>query len=391
MNRKPRLRVRGPEGKRPFLRGMLTHSLLKHGLTFKEAFAVANITRESLMNTASASGKDLELSTDELRDLVLNLVGDKYGEKRRRQLESRAPDVDPMIGQPEGPVPFSRGLLSQKLVGTGLDPHAAYEVAHEVWSKLRARPGAFIDEAELRRLERATLVSRHGEAFGQRYDTIDLLARTRRPIIILIGGATGCGKSTLAMEIAYRLGIRKVASTDMIREIMRKLLSPDILPSLHASSYRVMLPHPQADPAIAGFLEQCSRVEVGISASIRRAVLENFHLIVEGVHVVRPEVFAQEFEGKAIIVPIMLATMDRSVLESRFMRRSKEIASERHAKRYLTALDDIMRIQEYILDRADQQDIPIIQNISFDDAANELLGTVTDEIHRIVHEGKRGT
>ncbi len=45
-----------------------------------------------------------------------------------------------------------------------------------------------------------------------------------------------------------------------------------------------------------------------------------------------------------------------------------------------------MRIQEFILDRADQYDIPIIQNVSFDDAANELLRTVTDQIHKLIHE-----
>ena len=371
------------------MRGMLTHSLLKHGLPFKDAFAVANIARERLTELAEESGKDLELSTDELRRFVLRLVGETYGDERMQQLQSRPPETEPTIGHPEGQVPFSRGLLSQKLVGTGLDPRAAYEVAQEVWNRLRSRPGALILEGELRALERRILVERHGESFGQRYDTIDLIARSNRPIILLIGGATGCGKSTLALELAYRLGIRKVASTDMIREIMRKLLSPDILPSLHASSYRVAAVHPHDDPAIAGFLEQASRVEVGISASIRRAVLENFHLIVEGVHVVRPEVFVKEFEREAIIVPIILATMDRQVLESRFVRRGKELGGERRSKQYLTALDDIMRIQEFILDRADQYDIPIIQNVSFDDAANELLRTVTDQIHKLIHEEKR--
>jgi hypothetical protein len=45
MARKLRLIVSGPDGKRPFLRGILAHSLLQRGLTFKEAIAVANLTR----------------------------------------------------------------------------------------------------------------------------------------------------------------------------------------------------------------------------------------------------------------------------------------------------------------------------------------------------------
>jgi len=34
------------------------------------------------------------------------------------------------------------------------------------------------------------------------------------PIILLVGGATGTGKSTVATDVAYRLGITRVTSTD---------------------------------------------------------------------------------------------------------------------------------------------------------------------------------
>lgn len=383
MNRKPRLKVRGPDGRRPFLRGMLTHSLLKNGLTFKEALATANLTRQRLGEIADASGRDLEISTEELGAFVAQLVGETYGADRMHAMEAGPYQAEPTILHPEGPVPFSRGLLSQKLIGTGLDPRLAYEVAQEVWSHLRRAPNAQITENELRRIERSIVVERHGEDFGRRYDAIDHIAQTNRPIIVLLGGATGCGKSTLATEIAYRLGIRMIASTDMIREIMRKLLSPDILPAIHKSSYAVKNPRDTSDAALAGFLEQAARVEVGVTASIRRAVVENFHLVVEGVHLVPPMDFAAEFESKANVIPIVLATLDRTVLESRYTRRGKEPGGSRRAKRYLDALDDILRIQDYILDRADQNGVPIIQNVSFDEAANDLLKLITDRIHHI--------
>ena len=40
-------------------------------------------------------------------------------------------------------------------------------------------------------------------------------------VIVLLGGATGTGKSTVATELAYRLGITRVTSTDFIRQTMR--------------------------------------------------------------------------------------------------------------------------------------------------------------------------
>jgi len=82
----------------------------------------------------------------------------------------------------------------------------------------------------------------------------------------------------------------------------------------------------------------------------------------------------------------VLATLDRAVLESRFVRRGKELGGKRRAKRYLDSLDDIMRIQEHILEQADQYDVPIIENLSFDEAAADLLGLITDQIHRLQKE-----
>ncbi|RLB60547.1 MAG: hypothetical protein DRI90_13495 [Deltaproteobacteria bacterium] len=385
MGRKARIKVSAVDGKHPFMRGMLTHSLLRKGLSFEEANSVANEVRERLAKEGDTSGQDVELSNGELRKLVLRVVRDICGKQRARELKKGPPAQVPLIVHPEGTVPFSRGLLSQKLVGTGLEPEQAYEVAQELASQLRQRPAQRIEAAELRQLERRIVVERHDESFGKRYDAIDHIDRSNRPIVVLIGGCTGSGKSMLATEIAYRLGIRKIASTDMIREIMRKLLSPDILPAIHASSYSYSAAHTQDDPIVAGFVQQMSRVEVGIAATIRRAIVENFHLIVEGVHVVPPMEVANQFADSALIVPVMLATLDRTVLESRFIRRGKELGGERRAKRYLESLDDIMGIQEFILELADQHDVPVIENVSFDETATNLLRLITDQIHRETH------
>jgi 2-phosphoglycerate kinase len=383
MARNLRLIVSGPDGKRPFLRGILAHSLLQRGLSFKEAIAVANLTRGRLEEEARLSKAGLEVTTAQLRALVWQLVEETCGEQRRVELTSAPAQTEPLIVQPEGVVPFSRGLLAQHLAGTGLDPRYAYEVAQEVFGQVRLRPGGRIDERDLHQLVRDSLVERHGRAFGERYDAIDIVARSRRPIIVLLGGATGCGKSTLATEIAYRLGIRKVASTDMIREVMRMLLSPDILPSIHVSSFKAPCSPGQKNPLLGGFIEQVMRVEVGITASIRRAVLENFHLIVEGIHVVPPMACAAVFRKRAILVPVVVATHDRAVLASRFARRGKERHGDR-AKRYLHSLDDILAIQDYIIERAKKHKVPVVDNVSFDQASNDLLTVITDRIHAAI-------
>ena len=50
------------------------------------------------------------------------------------------------------------------------------------------------------------------------------------PIILLVGGATGTGKSTVATEVAYRLGITRVTSTDFVRQTMRAFFSREFMP-----------------------------------------------------------------------------------------------------------------------------------------------------------------
>src|SRR5207302_2322802 len=81
------------------------------------------------------------------------------------------------------------------------------------------------------------------------------------PLVLLIGGATGVGKSTIATQIAARLGIVRVVATDAIREVMRALFSKELMPTLYTSSFdagtalRERAPRGD-DPVIVGFREQ---------------------------------------------------------------------------------------------------------------------------------------
>ena len=53
----------------------------------------------------------------------------------------------------------------------------------------------------------------------------------------MIGGGTGSGKSSVATEVAYRLGITRVTSTDLIRHTMRAFFSEEFMPTIHYSSF----------------------------------------------------------------------------------------------------------------------------------------------------------
>ncbi len=129
-----------------------------------------------------------------------------------------------------------------------------------------------------------------GDRYAKNFVRWREVERLDVPLVILIGGTTGVGKSTIATQLAARLGIVRVVATDAIREVMRSMLSPELMPTLHTSSFHADLalrePGKSADPLLLGFREQTAAVSVGINALIERAATEGTGIIIEGAHIV---------------------------------------------------------------------------------------------------------
>ncbi len=203
-------------------------------------------------------------------------------------------------------------------------------------------------------------------------------------MIILIGGTTGVGKSTIATQLAARLGITRIMSTDAIREVMRSLFSERIMPTLHTSSFEaheaLRGPVPKSsDPVIVGFEAQVRSVSVGIEALIERSVLEGTDLIMEGAHLVPGFVtsppWAPPWEEKAVVIPLLITVDDEDVHRSHFFLRASE-AGQRNVERYLTQFGNIRKIQKYIRAAAQQHGVPVISSYSLDATLTAVIDHV---------------
>ena len=196
------------------------------------------------------------------------------------------------LGGDEGP-PWSKGLMARALAATGLTPTRAYELA-------RARRRGH-DRSGARSSSISTGSPRSpSEVLGEpeagrtmrRLRRLQALQHLELPVLLLVGGATGTGKSTLATEAAHRLGITRVTSTDFIRQTMRAFFSREFMPSVHYSSFEAELGLSRADEdlagdaALLGFLDQTRNVLVGVEAAIDRALTEGWSMVLEGVHIV---------------------------------------------------------------------------------------------------------
>jgi 2-phosphoglycerate kinase len=274
---------------------------------------------------------------------------------------------------------------------TGLPPERAYELARLIKSNELARlitskflgtngePGSSSESAY-----RATvhvLSGREREDPTRRLRAA--LKQLDRPLILLVGGTTGTGKSTVTSEVAYRLGITRVTSTDIIRQTIRELSSRNTMSSIYHSSFAaglaVTVPGSEStDPILHGFLNQSRDVLIGVRAVLLRALEEGYSTGLEGVHIVPGSI--PSLLHKRIVVQCLLAIRDEGVHASRLCLRGTH--GVRSPQRYLRSLPYIRRIQDYLIERASKAGVPVVENLSMEEAIDAVLHLVMNEMER---------
>jgi 2-phosphoglycerate kinase len=289
-----------------------------------------------------------------------------------------------LIADEEHHLPYSKGLMAVSVMATGLSPDIAYSIAADVQEQLREEGNPTVTMGYVRGAIEKMLEKRVGPHYVEVYRKWQSLSNVHKPIIILMGGATGVGKSTVATMLAARLGITRQVSTDIIREVMRSLLAPQLVPSLYSSSFnafetlRLPLP-PSTDEVIVGFLEQAAMVWVGIRALIARAVVERTHFIIEGAHVV-PGIVDPRFFEDAYVVQLVLAVHDEGQHRSHFEIREVETEGSRPFSRYIESFENIRKIQEYILELATEQGVRVFPCVNMDATIAEVLDYVINQV-----------
>ena len=298
--------------------------------------------------------------------------------------EPRRLDHLPLGG--EGGLPYSKGLLARALVATGLPAVRAWELALRVEDDLAVRGEASVDLERLEDLAQDVLGEDEGLDAVRRLRRYRELQELDLPIVVLVGGGTGTGKSRVATEIAYRLGITRVTSTDFIRQTMRAFFSEEFMPSIHYSSFEAGRAAPEADdPTLAGFLDQTRNVLVGVHAALERAATEHWSTVLEGVHLV-PGMVGTEYPG-AFVVQCVVAIEDESLHRSHFWVRDQATDGLRPLEKYLDSLPQIREIQEYLIERARRYDVPVIVNDSLDSAIGDVLDLVLRRADQLVTAG----
>jgi len=292
-----------------------------------------------------------------------------------------------IVTDQEHGLPYSKGLMASSIMATGLSPVRAFHVAEVIEARLRDNFKA-ISQVELAVITRAVLREEVGEREADLYAKWHTVKRLATPLVILLGGATGAGKSTIATMLASRLGITRVIPTDAIREVMRAMFSDQLLPTLQSSSFdtTTVIKHPvppDTDAVIAGFREQAAAVAVGVTALIKRACDEGTHLIIEGAHVVPGFFDLRRFEGRAVVVPLLISVDDEDLHKSHFVLRGAA-ALTRPSERYLEHFGNIRKIHDYLRRMAEDHGVPIVPSFSLDTTLSTVIDLVVQHAIRAV-------
>ncbi len=355
--------MRHTDGTRqPFLRGMVTHDLVQRGLPFDDAYAVARALTDRL------GGHD-EVTTNELRDLMEQELAKALTPEQISALELEVPAAPRLLVAYGGDAqPFSRGALAQSLFAAGIDLDRAYALVLDLQSELVREGLNRVDARELG-LRVADLLERvEGKEAAARYRMMRALQRLPRPIVIYLGGAVGTGKSTLALQLAPLLRFYRINATDTIRQVMRMVFSPAMLPSLHRSSFELQderelliegagQEDDPSDALVRAFEAQAARVCVGVRGVVERSVAENTNVLVEGVHLLPSIVPFADLGGAAYQQMVMLSTIDEEVHRSFLLSRRDLL--RRHPERYLESFAAIRLQQQHLLHLADDNDVPL--------------------------------
>ncbi|WP_407408948.1 2-phosphoglycerate kinase [Methanobrevibacter sp.] len=277
--------------------------------------------------------------------------------------------------------PFSKGILSRSLNIADLGSQRAHEIASDIESEL-------IDEniTEIASYDLANVILKHLERVdpgsAKKYKNWRSLRNSKKPLIILIGGASGVGTSSMAFELANRLRLKNLISTDMIREVMRKIVSKDLSPVIHKSSFdayeSIRTPSIRIDRVIEGFISHVDVVNVGIEAIIERSVKEGISTIIEGVHVV-PGFIRKDLMDNNNIIIFTLTVGDEESHKQRFYSRCRQPWVKRSLERYMDNFDTIRKTQTFLMEQAKIHDSRIIDNVDINQTIDIMVSDILEK------------
>jgi 2-phosphoglycerate kinase len=293
---------------------------------------------------------------------------------------------------------FNRELLKTTCQVMGCKPIHAHQIAEELFAILNS----LLNDIKYKKnqlstevicLKKSAFISlfikclhnhnyKNAKYIRDYYNALDFINR-KYPLLVLLGGTSGTGKSTLASLTACRLGISNVLSTDSIRHILRNFTSKEQNPILFASTYETfkfvnddpVKPKSQKKKTIEGYKIQCAIVQTYLERVVGRIMERNESVVVEGVHLTVSfmKLMMSKYQH---CIPFMIYIKDENKHKERFAVRAKEMTIDPKYNKYIENFENISIIHKWNCKKAENYLIPRIDNTNVDKGLGIIHSTI---------------
>ncbi len=278
---------------------------------------------------------------------------------------------------------FSRGILAKKLRLLGIPSSAGYEISIQVYNEIARLKETNIEKNILDDVVFDILKSSNYKECADKYMLVEKWKASSMPLWILIAGAIGVGKSTLSQKIAGDLGIQHVIGTDVVRDILRKILSVDVMPELHSpsySAYKTLRPiySSRFEEVLLGFENHSKYVNLGVEAVLSRAATESVSIIIEGEHLL-PSLFDETILSQPNVLYMTIAIPDpllhKENLSSQYTKERDDLINH---------FNDIRKIHDHIVNETRIRKLPVVETSRDLNPLDTVRKIVVDKIVSMV-------
>jgi 2-phosphoglycerate kinase len=170
-----------------------------------------------------------------------------------------------------------------------------------------------------------------------RFNELWNMGKIEKPMVLLIGGYIGTGKSTFAKYVSENINNTTVLPTGIIRAIYQTIVLEDKYPEVFSHTYDYV----DKKEALANFVKQVSIIQNGIEKIVSFAFSEGQHFIIEGNHIT-PD-FCLELAKKYPVISIFFKVSDKQ-------RYRQTITGSTHFRKFnQTQLDIIYFLHDYFV------------------------------------------
>jgi len=182
-----------------------------------------------------------------------------------------------------------------------------------------------------------------------------LNGKTLRPVVVLIGGNIGTGKSTFAQELTDRLASTNLLPTGLVRSILQSMYSEAKHPELFRHSYQLIeLAEDHSDElGIALFSSQAAMIQAALERIISFAFSEGQNWIIEGNHVTAG--FILKMREQFPVIGLGLRVSDER-------RYKKLVSGPTHHRRLTRRQHEFTRtVHDHLVKEFEEHSIPLFE------------------------------